>query len=260
MKQFVTVLVAAALMLPALSSAEIIVGNASTDMLLVADTATGEMTDYVPIGTPHIVSLAYNAVENRLFCSDTSEGVNQILEVDPVTGSCSLVYQVPDMFIVFHSTSVDPATGDLYAIDQEHGELWRINVDEGTADHIGPLGVYWVTGADFDPFTGVLYACVGGLDSYGALYTIDLATGAATFVTETHRLMGIAFDEDGTLYGVNNYWYPDNPGFYRIDKNTGAWEEIGSYDDYRNLMSIEFLPLDAVPVGSSTFSGIKSLY
>ena len=90
--------------------------------------------------------------------------------IDPLTGATTLVAQVPDMFIVFHSTAVDPFTGDLYAIDQEHGDLYRIDVGTGDIIHVGHIGVYWITGADFDPVSGDLYVCIGGLDDSGMLY------------------------------------------------------------------------------------------
>jgi len=246
-------------MLPTLAAAEMVVGDATADMLLIADTTTGELTDYVSVGTPHLVSLAYDFIAGRLYGTDTSEGVNQVLEIDPISGMTTMILQVPDMFIVFHSTAVDPATGQLYAIDQEHGDLYRIDVELGEMQYVGPLGVYWVTGADFDPVTGQLYACVGGLDDSGALYIIDTATGAATLVASTHRLMGLGFDVDGTLYGVNNYWYPDDPGMYRIDKYTGAWEELAQYPG-RNTMSIDYVDLGLVTTEHWSLSGVKSLF
>jgi len=245
--------------IPAIGSADLVVGDALADVLAVADPVTGELTDYAAVGTPHIVSLAYDANTGMAYCSDTSEGVNQILQIDPQTGSCTMVVQVPDMFIVFHSLAIDPATGILYGIDQEHGELYWIDVDEGTLNLIGSIGVYWITGADFDPVSGDLYVCIGGLDDSGALYTVDTETAAATLVASTHRLMGLAFDPEGVLYGVNNYWYPNDPGFYRIDKATGDWEELGSYPG-RNLMSIEAMDVDVVRVIQRSLSDVKELF
>ena len=117
----------------------------------------------------------------------------------------------------------------------------------------------WITGADFDPITGDLFVCIGGLDESGALYTIDTATAQAQFVASTHRLMGLAFGCEGDLYGVNNYWYPNPPGLYRIDKTTGSWETIGEYTG-RNLMSIECVDLDIVSQESMSWGGVKALF
>jgi len=247
------------ILLPTLAAAELIVGDATADALLIADPATGELTEYASVGTPHIVSLAYDMVTQMCYCTDTSEGVNQLLAIDPETGATEMVVQVPDFWIVLHSTAIDPATSVLYAIDQEHGELYWVDTEAGQLEFIGALGVYWITGADFDPATGLLYACVGGLDDSGALYTVDTATGEAQFVANTHRLMGLAFDCDGQLYGVNNYWYPDPPGLYRIDKGTGAWESLGEYDG-RNLMSIECVDLEIVAQQSATWGDVKALF
>jgi len=246
--------------IPGMAVAELVIGDAINDVLLVADTTTGELTEYgANVGTPHIVSLAYDHLNHVCYCTDTSEGVNQVLRIDPNTGATEMVVQVPDFFIVLHSTAVDPLTGDLYAIDQEHGDLYRVDVVAGELIYVGSIGVYWITGADFDPETGDLYVCIGGMDDSGALYTVDKTTAEATFVADTHRLMGLAFGCDGQLYGVNNAWYPNPPGFYRIDKTTGAWETIAEYTG-RNLMSIECVDLDIVRTESTSWGDVKSLF
>lgn len=119
--------------------------------------------------------------------------------------------------------------------------------------------MFWITGADFDPISGELYICIGGLDDSGALYTVDTTTAEATFVASTHRLMGLAFGCDGELYGVNNAWYPNPPGLYRIDKNTGSWETIGEYTG-RNLMSIECVDLSIVATERRNWGEVKALF
>lgn len=260
MRQLLLILCGAAVvLLPALAAAEIVIGDALNDVLWIADPATGEFTEHASVGTPHIVSLAYDPGTGVAYCSDTSEGVNQILQIDTETGATTLVVQVPDFWTVIHSTAVDPATGELYAIDQEHGDLYRVDVMAGELIFVGNIGVFWLVGADFDPVSGQLYVCVGGLDSNGALYTVDTTTAEATFVANTHRLMGLAFDDDGTLYGVNNAWYPADPGFYRIDQFTGAWEELGTYPGH-NIMSIESMPLDVVQVLQRSLSEVKRIF
>ena len=258
-KTNVIMILALTALLPSGAAADMIVGDAANDVLAVLDTDTGELTDYASVGTPHIVSIAYDHVTGMCYCTDTSEGVNQVLAIDPETGATELVVQIPDMWIVLHSTAIDPATRDLYAIDQEHGDLYRIDIELGELVLIGAIGVYWITGADFDPTTGDLYVCIGGLDESGALYTIDTATAEAQFVASTHRLMGLAFGCEGDLYGVNNYWYPNDPGVYRIDKTTGAWETVGEYPG-RNLMSIECVDIDIVSVESIGLTDLKKLY
>jgi hypothetical protein len=242
------------------ASAELIIGDASADVLLAVDTATGELNEYGAfVGTPHIVSLAYDHLSHMGYCTDTSEGVNQVLSIDPNTGATSLVVQVPDFWTVLHCTAVDPFTGELYAIDQHETILYRVDVDAGQLIPIGAIGVNWITGADFDPVTGELYFCIGGLDDSGALYTVDTTTAEPTFVADTHRLMGLAFGCDGELYGVNNYWYPNDPGLYRINQYTGAWDTVGEYPG-RNIMSIECVDLDVVPATSKSWGEVKALF
>ena len=258
-KVYVLLIFTLGAVIPGVASAELVVGDAFADRLAMVDLQTGQLTEYANVGTPHIVSLAYDDLSGAAYCSDTSEGVNQVLAIDLTTGATSLLVQVPDFWTVLHSTAVDPATGELYAIDQEHGILYRVDTVAGQLVEVGPTGVYWMTGADFDPTTGLLYVCVGGLDDSGALYTVDTATGQATFVASTHRLMSLAFDPEGQLYGVNNAWYPADPGLYRIDKVTGAWEELGVYPG-RNLLSMEWADLGIVAVERRTMSDIKALF
>ena len=144
-----------AVLLPAVASAELIVGDAAADVLLAVNTVTGELTEYGAfVGTPHIVSLAYDDLSGMCYCTDTSEGVNQVLSIDPNTGATELIVQVPDMFIVLHSTAVDPATGDLYAIDQHNTVLYRVDVDMGELVVVGVIGVNWLPATQFDPPTG----------------------------------------------------------------------------------------------------------
>ncbi|MBD3222740.1 DUF4394 domain-containing protein [bacterium] len=257
MRTLIIALVIAAL--PGLVSAELVVGDANGSYLAIVDPATGGLTEYASLGTPWIVSLAYDPLTGKAYCSDTSEGVNQILELDPETGATTLVVQVQDFYTTIHALAVHPTTGVLYAIDNYNAILYRVDIVAGELVHIGSLGVYWMSGADFDPETGELYGCIGGMDSTGGLYTIDIETGAATQVAATERLMGIAFHEDGQLYGVDNMWWPDPAGIYRIDKVTGEAEEIGSYPD-NNFMSIESIPLGVVRTESMSFTDIKELF
>lgn len=257
MRTFLIVLIAA--MIPTLAAAELVIADAASDALYIVTPETGALTEHTSVGTPHIVALAYCQLTDKLYCSDTSEGVNQILELDPHSGSTTLVVQVQDFYITLHSLAVHPTTGELYAIDNSHANLYRVDVDAGQLILVGNMGVYWISGADFDPQSGVLYGCIGGMDSTGALYTIDVETATATFVVSTERLMGLAFTPDGQLYGVDNYWYPDETGIYRIDRSTGAAETIGLYPGM-NLLSIEWIPLDIVTVESMSLSNLKQMF
>jgi DNA-binding beta-propeller fold protein YncE len=261
MRNTFIMLIAVALvaLLPVAGQAALVVGDAAGDVLSIVNPDTGTLTEVASVGTPHIVSLAYCALTGKTYCSDTSEGVNQVLEIDPETGATSLVVQVQDFYTTLHALAVHPSTGELYAIDNSHAALYRIDIEAGQLVYVGNLGVFWISGADFDPETGVLYGCVGGMDSTGALYTIDVETAATTFVASTERLMGLAFDIDGQLYGVDNYWYPDEPGIYRINKTTGTAEVIGLYPG-TNLMSIDWMPVGTVAVEPMSLSDVKSLF
>jgi DNA-binding beta-propeller fold protein YncE len=258
-KPIFILLAACVVLLPGVAMAELVICDAASQALATVNPDTGTLTAYATAGTPHVVSLAYDHATGRAYCSDTSEGVNQILEIDPYTGSTTLIVQVEDFWTTIHSLAVHPTTGELYAIDNAHADLYRVDIDAGALDLVGNFGVYWISGLDFDPVSGDLYGCVGGLDSVGALYTIDVQTATATHVADTERLMGLAFTPEGTLYGVDNHWYPDEPGIYRIDKTTGAAETIGLYPDM-NLLSIEWMDLGIVAVEPMSLSDVKGLF
>jgi len=60
------------------------------------------------------------------------------------------------------------------------------------------------------------------------LYQLDPATGAATKVVDligSSQIMGLAFGDDGKLYGTD---FMAVPGFYVIDMKTGFETAIGS--------------------------------
>ena len=74
------------------------------------------------------------------------------------------------------------AAAEMLVGDASNDQLCILNTATGELESVGTIGVYWITGADFDPVSGDLYVCIGGLDTAGALYTLDKETAAATFV------------------------------------------------------------------------------
>ncbi|MBD3222160.1 hypothetical protein GF314_13065 [bacterium] len=240
-------------LLPIPLPAELVVGGPAGGTLSVVDPGTGTLTEYRSLDTPRIACLAYDHLSGKTYAADTSDGVNQILAIDPHSGRTSLIVQLEGLQATIHALAVHPTSGILYAIDNAHADLYRVDTSAGELIPVGDFGVYWISGADFDPVTCELYVCVGGTDGTGALYTIDVVAATATFVASTERLMGLAFDEEGRLYGVDNDWYPDQPAIYRIDRSTGEAETIGEYPG-TDLLSIEWMPLDVIASGAAGFS------
>jgi len=129
-----------------------------------------------------------------------------------------------------------------YAVDVETNNLITIDETDGTVTVIGSTGIpvyvsgvsqgHLVEGLAYDIITEILYACTIEVSSAGSIvdnwiYTIDITTGAATLVgstTSSNYFMGIAFDNNGVLYGIN---MGDNT-LCEIDPLTCAVTTIGS--------------------------------
>ena len=92
----------------------------------------------------------------------------------------------------------------------------------------------------FDYTTGIMYAMASYNNDGGAdLYMVDLNTGKMILsATMDKFFMSIAFDENGTLYGIDEAEMYEDPltwevvvsdsGLYTIDPATGAYELVGS--------------------------------
>ncbi len=82
--------------------------------------------------------------------------------------------------------------------------LYSIDSTTGVATLIGPTGTN-LRGLAIDP-TGAAYASCARSDSPSVkgLWEVDLSTGAATFIGGTRGMSDMAFDANGTLYGMEN--------------------------------------------------------
>ena len=92
----------------------------------------------------------------------------------------------------------------------------------------------------FDYSTGTMYALASYNNDGGAdLYMVDLNTGKLILAATMDKFfMAIAFDEEGTLYAIDESEMVEDPftwevvtsnaGLYTIDPATGAYELVGS--------------------------------
>ncbi|MGH2537056.1 MAG: DUF4394 domain-containing protein, partial [Candidatus Promineifilaceae bacterium] len=122
----------------------------------------------------------------------------------------------------------DPTATSLYALDDDAQQLGTLNLANGAFSPIGPslpLAGHTLTGLTIHPDSGAAY--VSSTDgATAALYTLDLATGALTFIgsqTTTPLLIDIAMNAAGLLYGHDI----STDSIYTIDPATAAATLVG---------------------------------
>jgi streptogramin lyase len=153
-----------------------------------------------------------------------------LLRLDPVTGQVLGSVQVTGHQSLFGGLAVD-ASGTMYSIDGYNDEfpdrLFRIDPASGAGAVVGPTGLNWnFRTVTVDPRTDTLY---GASDSPSpGLYTLDRATGAATFVrtfsAPTYdQMTALAIDRNGIA------WFTDigDTGLFRMDLTGGTVTHVG---------------------------------
>lgn len=124
--------------------------------------------------------------------------------------------------------------GAAYSGPDGLSTFYSLDATTGAATAIGAIGFERVSGMDFDPTTGVLYATAERSDGSDVpvLITINLATGAGTELATLNggaphsfgdTYTDISFRSDGALYA---YLEPGD-GLGTLDVGTGALTELG---------------------------------
>jgi hypothetical protein len=96
------------------------------------------------------------------------------------------------------------ATALLYGVTGSGNSsslLYTVDPDTGLTTLIGDTGLTHLTGLDFDPTSGTLYA-VWSVPTLEALYTLDPGTAASTLIGSTgYQIPDITIGPDGVLRG-----------------------------------------------------------
>ena len=201
--------------------------DSTTGSLLKIDKNTGSAAVIGTVGVSVVGALAWDPSTEVCYGTDTSTPTWDLITVDLASGATNVIGGTNVYFP--HGAAVDPVTGILYAEDIWNGELYSLDKTTGAKTLIGISGIGNLGALDFDPTTGLLYGATADPFGLGKLFIIDTATGAATFVTNTYRFTGIAFDETGYLYGVDNGFLTGaGSALYSIDKVTGAYSLIAN--------------------------------
>jgi len=126
---------------------------------------------------------------------------------------------------------------------EEAASLYSVDAMTGEPNKVGSTDIMETfTGLTYDPGKETLYASACYLDEeneqvqpQNELYTIDPETGEALFVTEIDGvdgiIFGIAFDNDGQLYGTEMLeGLQEDSKLYNLDPDSGEADLIGSME------------------------------
>lgn len=143
--------------------------------------------------------------------------------------------------------SVSPRDTVLRQIDSADGST----VDASVLITLAGLTVLKSTGLARDPLTDTLYTLLvvqsGGGSPFRVLATLDEATGAASSIGVTsQKFAGIAFADDGTLYGISGDGAAVPESLFILNINTGSASLVLQLGDGSDGETIAFNPDDGL--------------
>jgi len=223
--------------------------------LVTLDSATGAVVQSIgftnDIGGSNygITGMAFHPTTGVLYGSSANADpltAAKLVTINPATGEVTLIG-------LFNAGNVGtkPATmtdlafdanGNLYGVGSVGGpQLFSIDLVTGKATQIGTTGLTSTTGGGlaFGP-DSTLY----GTPTAARFGTYDLTTGAFTNIVNPVKPAGggygaLAFDETGTLYGLNvGSGTPPPSHLVRIDPATGTVTDIGASLDQLDAIAI----------------------
>src|ERR1051325_8547489 len=153
--------------------------------------------------------------------------------------------------LVISLWSIAPARAATLIGGDFAGVLYDINAANGTASNPRPTGLYQMAGFTVTPDGQQAYALTTfGHAQPNALFRIELATGAATFIGNTGlNLIGegdLAIRPgDGRLFGVWNAVGGDLH-LFTLDTTTGAATDVGAAASASDLSGLAFGPNGAL--------------
>jgi outer membrane protein assembly factor BamB len=189
--------------------------------------ATGFPT---PIGTVSANAGATAALTvgpgNTVYLSSSSTA--SLYTLDLPTGAAALVGPYGDPAIIMHGIEYVPATDTLYGVSFHNGGFYSISRVTGTATLVGLTGLIGFANLGWNSRAGVLYMTSLDASGFTSLFTVQLATGAPTFVGRLNAAnfpSALAYHPDnGNLYMLDNVI----DALFTVDMATGAATGVGS--------------------------------
>ncbi len=226
--------------------------DAPADNLVRIDLATGE---YTVIGRP---GTNFNDIEGLALAPDGSlygadDATETLLRINPASGAGTAVNgHTQNLDLGDGTTPYDfgmtfTCDGSLYLVSDQNMTLYQVDMATGKATAIGNLGKHITALATYgDDFYAI------GSEGDNNLYRIDPATAELTLVgplglANEFTDAGLAFAEDGTLWGVADYRELDPLNgapsqIFTINLDTGEASHVAD-----TLIGVESLAIAVAP-------------
>ncbi|MEO0471049.1 MAG: T9SS type A sorting domain-containing protein [Bacteroidota bacterium] len=160
--------------------------NDAQTLLLIDPTSNTVSTlgSSIPLAGHTWGGLAFDENSGILYGLSLDGAASQLYTIDQGAGTATPTVAVGLPFAIW--LAIDE-NGNAYTADISDDTLYSLDLSTGVTTPIGPLGIDLNFGqdADFDPETNELYtmAIGGAFGGTSQLFSIDVSTGAASFVT-----------------------------------------------------------------------------
>ena len=235
-----------------LIGSDAISGPNAYSRLVQIDPLTGYTTVIGDLNAAAVTGLAWDPNHEVLYGYDG--GSFRLARIDPTTAHVTPIGQPPGDSGPFQGLEYDSTHDLLYATCLIDQSLYSYDTTTGSATRLGPYGNTFgrpLEGLAYDPVHEVMYAAshnLGSDQAGGGLFTLDLQTGAATFVGHfnagsNYLAEGLAFDPTLGLFATDTHGadFTFDNELYKIDPATGAATLVGAMGK-RNRLRIGLHP------------------
>ncbi len=204
--------------------------------ILTVNTSTGEGTTLGWSNFEEIKSITIDPITGIMYGMTSTTQTTNILRVNGTEGDAYSLFTLDIPLAV--SIAFDN-NGELYSCSKL-GDINKINLTDGTFEPVINTGSR-VGAITFNPFNNELWATAGLGQNIDLVYKIDLNTGDTTQIGNTGFTAvtnDIAFDENGTLYGIIG-WGSQPGQLIEINTTTGEGTLIGDIG-FDNIMGLAY--------------------